>query len=60
MKSACVGVLSIIEMEMHGETLKYYTDVSLERLRNIMKTSVNNAYIQLLKLVPSSLKKQQC
>jgi hypothetical protein len=36
--------------------MRYYTDISLERLRNIMKTSANNAYIQLLNPVTSSLK----
>jgi len=25
MKSVCVGVLSIIELKMHGETLKFWT-----------------------------------
>jgi len=36
--------------------MRYYTDISLERLKNNIKTLVNNAYIQLLNLVPSSLK----
>jgi len=45
MKSACVGVLSIIELKMHGETLKFKNGAVLCNNGTLAELQIKNEYV---------------